>query len=79
VQRRLRADRILDFGLPLYGMAVSTTGVSSDVKLCSAGDGAVWLDSPARRFVTTLGSAIRQEWIDEAGSGATTAQELQLV
>jgi hypothetical protein len=78
-QRRIRADRILELGLPLYGMSVKGPDVSHDVKLCSGGGGAVWLDSPAGRFVATLGSALRQEWIDRAVSGAPTAHELQLV
>lgn len=79
VQNRLRGDRILELGLPLYAKPVSTTPVSVDVRLCSGGDGAVWVDSPAGRFVATLGSALRQEWIDQTVSGVTKAHELQLV
>jgi hypothetical protein len=79
MQNRLRGDRILELGLPLYAKSVSATDVNVDVTLCSGRDGAVWLDSPAGRFVATLGSALRQEWIDQAVSGVTKAHELQLV
>jgi hypothetical protein len=79
VQRRMPLPRLLARGIPLYGMPVPSSVTGEGVVAGFDDLGACWLDTPAGRFVGTLGPALDEVWVERATTPAGAAREVRLL
>jgi len=79
VQRKMPLPRLLAREIPLYGMPVPSS-VRAEGVVAGFGDlGACWLDTPAGRFVGTLGPALDEVWVERATTPDGPAREVHLL
>jgi hypothetical protein len=78
LQRRASLPTLFERGVPFYGMPLPGSKPVDRVTLSFERDG-MWIDTPVGRFVATLGSAVRQEWVDRAGNGCNPSQRMVLL
>lgn len=71
---------LLQRGVPLYGLAIPNGRpvAGQGVALCSDDD-AFWFETPAGRFVGSLGPAVLQQWVDRASSDVPAPQQVALL